>query len=60
MYKALIANIDNTLVEVTKDGSDINDRTVRDGSLAIQRGVQISVATGRVGLQQSLQLISLG
>jgi HAD superfamily hydrolase (TIGR01484 family) len=47
MYKALIADIDNTLVEVTSNGSNIDEATQMEVSSAIDRGIRISVATGR-------------
>lgn len=47
MYKALIADIDGTLVPIKGDGSDIDDETIMSVTAALQNGVQISVATGR-------------
>src|ERR1700712_3222282 len=47
MYKALIADIDGTLVSIKGDGSDIDDATILAVTEALDRGVQISVATGR-------------
>ncbi|HSX31607.1 MAG TPA: HAD family hydrolase [Candidatus Saccharimonadales bacterium] len=47
MYKALIADIDGTLVPVQGDGSSLDELTIRAVARALQSGVQISVATGR-------------
>lgn len=47
MYKALIADIDSTLVPIKGDGSDIDNETVAAVINALKKGVQISVATGR-------------
>lgn len=47
MYKALIADIDGTLVPIKGDGSDIDESTIQAVADAIERGIQISLATGR-------------
>jgi Cof subfamily protein (haloacid dehalogenase superfamily) len=47
MYKALIADIDGTLVPIKGDGSEIGKDMVDAVSGALRRGAQISVATGR-------------
>ena len=47
MYKALIADIDGTLVPIKGDGSDIDQDTVDAVADALKRDIQISVATGR-------------
>ncbi|HEV2412209.1 MAG TPA: HAD family hydrolase [Candidatus Saccharimonadales bacterium] len=47
MYKALIADIDNTLVPIRGDGSDIDSATISAVSRALRNNIQISVATGR-------------
>lgn len=46
MYRALISDIDNTLVGV-KDGTDIDDATATAAKRAIRRGVHIGLASGR-------------
>ncbi len=47
MHKALIADIDGTLVPIKGDGSDIDQQTVGAVAAALRTGIQISVATGR-------------
>jgi Cof subfamily protein (haloacid dehalogenase superfamily) len=47
MYKALIADVDGTLVPIKGDGSDIDSETVAAVTAALRNGAQISVATGR-------------
>lgn len=47
MHRALISDIDNTLVGVTNDDSDIDELTVRAVENAIARGIHIGLATGR-------------
>src|SRR5258708_6247040 len=47
MFKALIADIDGTLVPIKGDGAEIDEATVHAVSDALQRGIRISVATGR-------------
>jgi 5-amino-6-(5-phospho-D-ribitylamino)uracil phosphatase len=47
MYKALITDIDGTLVPVTGNGSTIDEPTVQAFKAAIESGYKIGVATGR-------------
>jgi HAD superfamily hydrolase (TIGR01484 family) len=47
MYKALITDIDGTLVPVTGNGSTIDEPTVQTFKAAIAGGYKIGVATGR-------------
>lgn len=47
MYKALISDIDNTLVGVTKSDSELDAQTVQAVGDAIDRGIHIGLATGR-------------
>lgn len=47
VYKALISDIDNTLVGIKKDGTDIDDATVAAAKGVLERGVHIGLASGR-------------
>jgi len=47
MYKALITDIDGTLVPVTGDGSTIDEPTAQAFRAAIDNGCKVGVATGR-------------
>jgi Cof subfamily protein (haloacid dehalogenase superfamily) len=47
MYKALIADLDGTVVPLTNDGSDVDDETCQSVADAQKAGYYISCATGR-------------
>lgn len=47
MYKAIISDIDNTLVPIKGDGSNINSDTARAVANALAQSFHVSVATGR-------------
>ncbi len=47
MYRALIADVDDTTVPVRSDGSDLDEQTVIAVARAVQQGRRICLATGR-------------
>lgn len=47
MYKALITDIDGTLVPVTGNGSTLDEQTIQAFKTAFESGCRIGVATGR-------------
>lgn len=71
MYKALIFDLDNTVVRLTSDGSDVTEETREAVKLAESKGIKLTCATGRhwdlvkpviqsLGLTHSLGIIEGG
>jgi HAD superfamily hydrolase (TIGR01484 family) len=60
MYKALITDIDGTVIAIGTNGSDITDQTRHAVKEALQKGKKITIATGRTWPSAGPVVKSLG